>query len=156
MHVISQVDEDRAIERLRTDRETSFSRPNALNQLAGATPNALRQVHRGFPGVADIQAIVASLAVHCSMEKAPKSVGNVDITGPSAVRLRRGTRSAVARPDSSSELGDGRPGKPQVELADLQAPSPVAFSPEARASWPVVRGWVRGWGQPAVCSSKTA
>ena len=68
-HVISQADEDRAIERLKADRATGLSPQVSPEQRSASTPNPMRHGRHLPTGVAEVQALVASLAVHCSMEK---------------------------------------------------------------------------------------
>ena len=71
-HVISQADEDLAIERLKADRATGLSPHVAPSQRFASTPNPMQHGRKVPTGVAEVQALVASLAVHCSMEKSPQ------------------------------------------------------------------------------------
>ncbi len=71
-HVISQTDEDRAIEWLRVAGGIAPSPPSAPRQLSDSTANPIRHGHCDPAGVAGIQSLVASLSVHCSMDKSPQ------------------------------------------------------------------------------------
>jgi len=71
-HVISQTDEDRAIERLRAAEGIAPSLPSAPRQLSGSTGSSMPNGDHGPAGVAGIQSLLTSLAVHCSMDKSPQ------------------------------------------------------------------------------------
>jgi len=95
-HVISQADEDRAIEYLRAS-ETDALAPRPTTPSHSAMPDAMpRTDASGRP--ADFEALVLSLAARCSMDKGSEFVGNVNMTSRPLEGLRRGTLSTVAHP----------------------------------------------------------
>jgi len=109
-HFISQVDEDRALELLRTERNLAPGPAKESPTCRASEPPSPPTSGSGVAGLFGIQSLVAALVAHCSMDKGTKPVGHVHVTGLQPAGLRRGTLSAVARPpgDERSELGDGR------------------------------------------------
>jgi len=96
-HVISQTDEDRAIERLRTAGGIAPSPPGAPRQFSGSTGSSVPSDGHGSAGVAEIQSLVASLAVHCSIDKSPQATRKCQHdqspAGSPAARVPIGPRS---------------------------------------------------------------
>ncbi len=72
-HFISQVDEDRAIAQLRADRQSAFMPQNPPRPSRGPTRNPTPHHRRSPDVIAEVQSLVASLAVRCSMEKSPQT-----------------------------------------------------------------------------------